>query len=727
VQSLTGHNRWHSRAAFLTTTLMVLVTIGGPFQVTAGLLAHGALFLPATLLLLYVLGTPLTRVALAIGQMHTPLSGRDAMVTVQWLLRAVLAGTLLLVSARAAGWIFAGSAFELAPDALAYQARELTSASTQWHGAPTNAFIAGAGCVVGFSVLLGLIARRARLTALAWLGGPLLGAFVGLMLLGVFVAYSMPGAGALAAVSAPLRLEALILPAFWVDAGRIALLATGAQAGVVVAAGGGLPGKAEIGREARVLVCGIGFVLVITGLAGLLLLCGLCVDLGLVPQPEHARPTILLVDLVPALGERLFVSWPAEWRPSARRVTVTWCFMIALAGSFGAAALMVSRSPLPDDWRSRASRLGFAAAVVVAMALGFSWYQGGADPLVPLLASLPALLAWMRLTLARRAGAGLRVAKAAFEARTPWLEQMHFTLAFRVARPLLLGLVVLAAVSQRVGGLVLAAVAISFALMWLGSLQAEPLRKTTMRLPRVATLAFMLAASSLHAQQAAPRFDFDGAHAALVAERDVSRRRQLRVRFEEEVFSNLARMPRSQIAFDSAVARDAVRQRYLALIKPQAADADVLTGQVQDAMATLLLIDESMDAQLLEHQVLSPGTQDAQQLLGLIDGSSIRDPKLMLELMDALHRRLGNQPEPSAGIDTAAWLVPLVTEMRQAWGTAGPEARIIRRELVASIVRDRSLLLPQAGAGTTYLLCFAVTSVMLALALLLARGSARLG
>ncbi len=723
MSSLTGHSRWRSRTAFLSTTLMVLIIVGGPFYVTQGLLAHGALFLPVTLVMLYLLGTPLTRVALAAGQLDLPLAARDAVTTVQYLLRLILAGIMFFTASRAAGWIFSIRILERAPNSLDYQAIELHAAAVQWHGALSNAFFAGGACVLGFAVVLALAARKARLTGMAWIAVPLLGVFVGLLLLGVFVAYSLPGAGALAAVSAPLRLDALLHSAFWVDAGRIALLSLGAQSGVMVASGGGLPARAEIGREARVLVCGLGLVLVISALAGLLLLCGLCVEQGLVPQALHARPDLLLLDLVPALGERLFVSWPQEWRPSPQRITAAWCFLVALGGCFGAAGLLICKSPLPEDWRSSTARLGVLAAICVAAAVGITAWQG-VDPVPTLLASLPALLGWMRLTLARRAGIGLRVAKAAFEARTPWLERMHFRLAFVVVRPLLLVLVVAAAFTQREGGFVLAGVALSFGLMWLGSLRAEPLRKTTMRLPKVAVLCIVFSGLLLAASVA--RDDLTSRHNAILAEASAATRAGMRETFEREYFAEIARGPRSAIVFDAPSQRAEMKRLYeLSATHP----AEVSAGQVQDGLATLLLVDDSTEGQQLEHAMLVPSTRDAQQLLGLIEGAKVRDGRRMQELMLSISQRLQRPRVRAAleakGTDSAQWLAPLAADMRDAWGTAGPEARIIRRELVAAITRERSLLLPDAGAGLTYLLCFAVSATMLAVSLLLARGTAR--
>jgi hypothetical protein len=723
MNSLTGHSRWHSRAAFLSTSLLVLVTVGGPFYVTQGLLAHGALFLPVTLVLLYLLGTPLTRVALAAGQLDLPLAARDSVTTVQYLLRLVLAGVMFYTASRAAGWIFSIRILDRAPNTLDYQSIELTSAATQWHGAFTNSFLAGAACVLGFAIVLGLTARKARLTGLGWLAAPLLGLIVGLFLLGVFVAYSLPGAGALAAVSAPLRLAALLRPEFWVDAGRVALLSLGAQCGVLVAAGGGLPARAEVGREARVLVCGLGLVLVISALAGLLLLCGLCVEQGIVPQALHARPGLLLLDLVPALGDRLFVSWPVEWRPSAQRITAAWCFLVALGGSFGATGLLICKSPLPEDWRSTTARFGVLAALCVAAAIAITAWQG-VDPLPALLVSLPALLGWMRLTLARRAGAGLRVARAAFEARTPWLERMHVGLAFNVARPLLLLLVVLAAFTEREGGFVLAGVALCFGLMWLGSLQAEPVRKTTMRLPKVAALCVLLSSALFAA--AVARDDLTSRHGAIMLEDNAHTRAVLRERFEQEFFNEVARGPRSAIAFDAPPQRDEIKRRNESLAQHL---ADTPAGQLQDGLATLLLVDDSMEAQQLEHAVLVPSTRDAQQVLGLAEGANVRDVNRMRELMTSISERL-RRPHVRAALDdtstdSAHWLGPLAADMRDAWGTAGPEARIIRRELVAAVTRERSLLLPDPGAGVAYLLCFVVSAVMLALSLLLARGTAR--
>lgn len=722
--SLTGQSRWHSRAAFLCTTLMVLITVGGPFHVTQGLLTHGALFLPVTLLLLYLLGTPLTRVALAAGQLDLPMPARDAVTTVQYLLRLILAGMLFYTAARAAGWIFSIRLLEHAPNALDYQGIELAAAAAQWHGQPSNAFFAGLACVLGFAGVLAIAARKDRLAGLAWLGGPLLGLFVLVFMLGLFVAYSMPGAGGLAAVSAPLRLQALLLPEFWVDAGRVALLSLGAQSGVMVAAGGGLPARAEVGREARVLVCALGFVLVISALAGLLLLCGLCVEHGLVPQSLHGKPELLLIDLVPALGERLFVSWPEAWRPTPQRVTAAWCFIVALCGSFGATGLLICRSPLPQDWRSRAAKLGLIAAMLVAMAVAATWWQG-ANPLPALLVSLPALLGWMRLTLARRAGVGLRVAKSAFEARTPAMERLHFLLAFMVARPLLLVFVVLAAITQREGGFVLAGVALAFGLMWVGSLSAEPVRKTTMRLPKVAMIC-LLATPLLLA--ATPPETFNTRLLAILGEEDATARAAMRERLERDVHLELSRMPRTQLAFDAAAARDAVQAKHA---PKEGRAATQNAGPVQDATAVLLVLSPGDDAgtQQLEHAVLVPSTRDTQQLLGLVEGSRVRDTGRMRLLMAGIADRLQRPRTKAAlehgGDDSAQWLAPLAADMRDAWGAWGPEARIIRRELVAAITRERSLLFPDFGAGAAYLACFGVSATLLALSLLLARGTAR--
>lgn len=717
-----GPSRWPSRVAFLGTTLMVLITVGGPFYVTQGLLAHGALFLPATLLLLYILGTPLTRVALAAGQLDAPLAARDSVTSVQYLLRLVLAGAIFYAAARAAGWIFSIRLLERAPNALDYQSVELSAAAAQWHGMPTNAFFAGAACVAGFAVVLTLAARKARLTGLAWIGTPLLGLFGALFLLGLFVAYSMPGAGALAAVSTPVRADVLLSPQFWSDSGKAALISLGAQAGLLVAAGRGLPARAEVGREARVLVCGLGFVLVISALAGLLLLCGLCVEQGLVPQAHHARPELLVLDLVPALGDRLFASWPPELRPSAARVSSAWCFFVALCGCVGATGLLVCQSPLPDEWRSRAARMGIIAAVLIAVALAVTLWQG-INPLPALLASLPALLGWMRLTLAKRAGAGLRVAKAAFEARTPALERMHLVLAFVIARPLLLALVVLAAFTQRDGGIVLAGVALAFGVMWLGSLSAEPLRKSTMRLPAVG--ACVALAAGLYA--ATTPATLNSRHAAILAQTDSTIRALLRREFESEVFRELAVRPKSAIVFDAANAREDIRHRIALLTGKTEGESE---GQIQDGTATLLLLDaDALETQQLEHAVLAPSTRDAQQILGLCDGWRVRDVPRMREQMKSVNAKL-NTPRVARALeegdaDSAQWLAPLAADMRDAWGVWGPEARIIRRELVLAICRERSLLLPHAGAGSTFLLSFVFSATLLALSLLLARGTAR--
>lgn len=701
---------------------MVLLCVGAPFHVTRGLLAHGALFLPVLLLVFLLLGTPLMRLALAIGQIHQSIPGRDAVITVQWLVRLLLVGLLLFVAARAAGWIFAGAAHDFPPQTLLYQQRELTEAAAQWHAQPSNAFLAGATSVLGFTLLLALVAGRARVTGLSWLGAPLLGACITLLLLGFAVALTMPGAGALAAVSAPPRAGPLVSLDFWADIGRVTLLATGAQAGVVVAAGSGLPGRAEIGREARVLVCGMAFILVLTGICGLLLLSALCLEQGLIPQARHAAPSLLVLDLVPALGERLFASWPPEWQlpEMGRRVTAAWCFTVALAGSFGACGLLISRSPLPDAWRSRTARYGYAAALVVAAALAMAAWQGSLEILDPLLVVLPALLGLMRLNLARRQGAGLRVAKAAFEARTPALEKLHFSLAFSVARPLLVALVIVVAAQQREGGLVLAASAACFALMWLGSLQAEPVRAATMRLPKAALL-LLVAAPALHAASAPPTLQ--ELHARIAVESDDTRRAALRHEFE-------ARLRRGAGQdFDATAARALVSRQLAALGRATGPERAGQAACLQDALATLLLADESPEAQQLEHQALVPSTRDVQRILGALEGARVRDEAGLRSAFKDIGLRLGRgrvaRADFDGGQDAAAWAAPLVSDMAEIWGTAGPEARIIRRELVRAAVQGRTLLLPDARAGAVFLACLALASALLTVSLWLARGSAR--
>src|SRR5690606_7167243 len=122
-------------------------------------------------------------------------------------------------------WLFAEALFGVPPGALEYQARELTVESTAWHSATTPAAWWGMGTTVGVAFILVLFARRKRLAGLSWLAVWLLAAVVALLLLGLLVGYSMPGAGALAALAAPVRLEAVWSLGFWGEAAAVAMLA----------------------------------------------------------------------------------------------------------------------------------------------------------------------------------------------------------------------------------------------------------------------------------------------------------------------------------------------------------------------------------------------------------------------------------------------------------------------------------------------------------------------
>lgn len=134
-----SHARWHSRAGFLMTTLLVLLVMGAPFLVTRGILTHGALFLPAAAGLVLLFGGPLTRLALATGQLDHRATGRESLQGVQSLIRLVLAGVLLVLAGRACAWLYAEALFGVPQNALEYQARELTVESTAWHSATTPA------------------------------------------------------------------------------------------------------------------------------------------------------------------------------------------------------------------------------------------------------------------------------------------------------------------------------------------------------------------------------------------------------------------------------------------------------------------------------------------------------------------------------------------------------------------------------------------------------------
>ncbi|MCB9933345.1 MAG: hypothetical protein H6841_07985 [Planctomycetes bacterium] len=714
-----SHARWHSRAGFLMTTLLVLLVMGAPLLVTRGILTHGALFLPAAAGLVLLFGGPLTRLALATGRLDHRATGRESLQGVQSLIRLVLAAVLLVLAGRACAWLYAEALFGVPQGALDYQARELTTHSTAWHSATTPAAWWGMGTVVVIAFVLVLFARRKRLAGLSWLAVWLLAVVVALMLLGLLVGYSMPGAGALAALAAPVRLESALSLAFWGEAAAVAMLAIGAQTGVLVAAGRGLPKRATVGREARILVAGVTLLLVMTGLAGLLLLSAVCYRQGIVPEPEHAAPGVLVLDVIPALGADLFQGWPPEFKPSTRQVTLAWCFIVTLACGIGAAAMLGAGRLLPRDARTAAARFGYAAAGVCFAALIASLAMGTGDSYLPLLTVMPALLAVILVTMARRAGVGMRVVSVAFHSKRPWLERLYLTLAFRVVRPLLLLAVLAVALSRREYNIMLASFAVAFAMIWLGSLRRRMRSRETGMLRAVAAAALLVMPLVLHAQEAVS--PVEAAFARVVDAPDAAQRAEARRRFEELAL-------RSAAEGGEPVYTPALRARAAALLDQEGPPRlDV----ARDAAGCVFLLDPThedslrLERQLLEHDGVSPFPRLDEAFSDYQAGQTAPLRERLGEVATRIHARrvtvLLEQDDPPV----QQLMIALASDLRQAYGSAAPRTRELRRYLVQRATGGRSLLRPDAGPGVTYLACFLAAAGIFALALMFGIGERR--
>lgn len=710
-----SHARWHSRAGFLMTTLLVLLVMGAPFLVTRGVLTHGALFLPAVFALVLLFGGPLIRLALATGRLDHRATGRESLQSVQALIRVVVAIVLLVVGVRAAGWLFAETMYGLPIGLMDYQSRELTTYSTAWHGALTPALWWGIGSVGTLAFILMLFARRRRLAGLSWLAAWLLALVVVLMLLSLMIGYSMQGAGALAAMAAPVKLNVLYSLGFWGDATATAMLALGAQTGVITAAGRGMPKRASVGREARILVAGIAFIMVLAGLCGLLLLSAVCYRQGIVPEPEHAAPGVMILDVVPALGSDLFQGWPDNLRPNTRQVTLAWCFIVALSSALGAAAMLGARRLLPRDWSSSASRFGYLAAGVCVTTLIVSLLLETTDAYLALLTVMPALLAVIRVTMARRAGAGMRVVSVAFESSRSWLERFYLTLAFRIVRPLLLAGVVAVALTRREYSIMLAGFAVAFALMWMGSLYRR-VRSVETGLIRAAVVLILLAPVVLHAGDE-PVTPEQAAFNRIVASRDRAERRDARENLESAVMRARAesrdvngapyREKVSSLIHESgdfATARDAAVASFL--IEPAHEDSLRIEREIleHDGVAPFPRLDEAFsDYSAGEHEPLL-------NQLKLIN-RRIHSPRL---------RELGYDRPPAPEL-----MILLASDLRYAYGSAGPRNRELRRYLVQRATNGRTLLTPDPGPGLTYLLCFVLSAGLVALALMFGIGRPR--
>lgn len=715
-----SHARWHSRAGFLLTTMLVLLVMGGPFLATRGLLTHGALFLPACMVLMLLFGGPLIRLALAAGRLDHRARGRESLQGVQALIRLVLAVVLIIVGVRACAWLLSESLFGVREGSLDYQLRELTTSSTAWHNAGATATWWAVGVVCLATLILLLFARRRRLAGLSWLAGWLLVLVIALLMLGLLVGYSLPGAGALAAFAAPVKLQSLWSLGFWGDAAAVAMLTVGAQTGVVTAAGRGLPKRAGVGREARILVAGMSFLLVLSALAGLLLLSAVCHRQGIVPTPEHAAPGVLILDVIPALGVDLFQGWPENLRPTTRQVTLAWCFMIALACSLGAAAMIGSSRLLPSDYKGRAAQLGYAAAGFCLLALVVSLAMGTGDAYLPLLTVMPALLAVIRVTMARRAGAGMRVVSVAFHSGRPWLERFYLTLAFRVMRPLLFLAVLAVALSRREYNLMLAGFAVAFALVWLGSLMRRQRSSETGMLRATAMASLLLLPAFLNAAEPEPLEPLDQAFQNVLDADSTQARKTRWAEFESLVL-------RTRQRSDQPIDADDFRARTLALIAPDnpAPHYDI----ARDAAACVFLLDPThedslrLERQLLEYDHVAPFPRLDEAFTDYQAG----EPAALREQLTAIQASIrGEKLAELLGDDhwhsAEDFMVALAVDLRAAYGSTGLRSRELRRYLVQRATSGRSLLRPDAGPGVTYLVCFLIAAGLVAMSLMLGIG-----
>lgn len=711
-----NRTRWQSRGAFLATTLLAVGALGGPFLVTRGLIAHGALFLPVLLALLLLFGAPIVRLALAGGQMDYRLAGRDAMQPLAVLIRLALAVVLFTVGARACAWI-ADMLWMETPTVLAYQSRELSLAASDWTLRGTR-FAWGAAIMAAAALALWVTALRRRLAGLGWIGGWLLWLIVGLFVLGLLAGYAQPGAGGLAALVAKPRLDSLAQAEFWSDAIACALLAIGAQAGLVTAAGAGLPQRAQVGREARILTASLGVVLVTAGLTGLVLLCALCARQGIVPTPEHAAAELLLLELVPALGRDLFPGWPPEWTPTTRQITLGWQFIVALGAAFGVAALVGSRRWLPQDWKSPAAKAGYLAAAVVLAGVVADYLRAVPDAAEPLTKVLPALLALLHLTLARRAGPGMRLVSAAFGSGRPWVERLNITLALQVARPLLVAAVPVLAIAHRPHSLALAGMAIAFAVVWIGSLHTTPRPRTrgTGVVRAAALVLIVLFIPALHAMAT------QVAVLQVTDERDASRRLELRAEAERWV---------GRVQPD---ARDTVQLALRAALSarlepaqatPAAPDRELALDQSRDGLAVaLLLFPDDPEFQRLERAQLAADGLRPVRLDEALSEHAAGRPGAFRDQVAELSRgipspRLAALTLSETDPSTAEWSIALAGDLQLAYGSAPPLVRDFRQHLMRRALAGRSLLRPDPVTAVWLLFCLGVTAVALALALTL--------
>ncbi|MDC1141709.1 hypothetical protein OAU50_01335 [Planctomycetota bacterium] len=702
--------RWHGRVGFLATTLSVLVCLGGPVLGTRGMLEHGALFLPVLVGMIYLFGAPLMRLALATGQMNITTPGEEALKPVQGVIRFAFVGVLLLVATHAGTWLLASMADEV-PDRVAQMQRVEVA---PWNGLwrlDSAWFLPAIGVVLLMAAMFWATVRRRGLAGLSWLGVPILVFFLLVVAGGLVMVAGVPRFGALVALAVPVKLDSLFTFSFWGDAGSVALVAVGAQTGVVVAAGRGLPQRAKVGRESRLLVCFMALITVVGTLAALFLICAMDLQLGLAPVPEHAAPHAMLIDLVPAASEFMVSGMPENIRPSPAVLTRVWCLAVFMVSTFGMLALAVSGGWFPKRKLERPALFGYTAAAVLIIVLVLN---PGSKEVWAMLAVAPALLAVMRMTLARRHGMGMKLAATAFESTKGWLSRFYLFVAFRISRQLLLLMVLAVVFSNRSQGFVYAGLALAFLLMWIGSLQMRRLESTriTRVIPKVAILLCL--GGTVYATDLPAPLPFteqvvkartDAARKAVVA--DVISRRVALDSTEKEMLLRQLTELRELVESgqlnesDTVQARQSMRSILWVLQADSPNDVDLLLPE----------------REALEMDQIAPFTRVSEALIALDAG----DRKSVERWANKAATNWNSARIRNAGRDETAqeFAFTLTGELQQQYGPWGSGSRQLRLYLLDFAVNGRSLLKPSVGAGLTMILTLLGAAAMLVSSMLL--------
>ncbi|MHC4839996.1 MAG: hypothetical protein ACYTDT_03405 [Planctomycetota bacterium] len=702
--------RWHGRVGFLATTLAVLVCLGGPILGTRGMLEHGALFLPVLIGLIYLFGAPLMRLALATGQMNIQTPGEEALKPVQSVVRFAFVGILLLSAVHAGTWLLSGLSDEVPARVAQMQQAEVADWNGMWR-LESSWFLPALGVVLAMAAMFWATVRRRGLAGLSWLGTPILVFFLLLVTAGVLLIASVPSFGALVSLAVPVKWSSLLTLSFWGDAGSVALVAIGAQTGVVVAAGRGLPQRAKVGRESRLLVCFMAVITVVTTLAALFLTCAMDLQLGLAPTPEHASSNAMLIDLVPAAATFLVSGLPENFRPLPEAVTRAWCFAVFLVCTFGMLALAVSGSWFPRRRRERPALFGYAAAAVLVGALAFN--PGGRE-VWSMLAVAPALLAVMRMTLARRHGMGMKLTATAFESTKGWLARLYLFLAFRVSRQLLLLMVLAVVFTDRTQGVIYSGLALAFLLMWIGSLQMRRIesKRVTRVIPKLMVLLLLggtVYAADVSSSESVAEQVLDSGSAK--KQSDISRKisgGQVSLTEEDkETLTARIRELRQLVVSSALTGQEAVEARVQVRVALTALQANSPND------VDLLLLER----EVLEMDGVAPLTRASEALIALDGGD--RGP---VQAWSASTAENWNDPTiQQAALDDSSqqFAFTLTRELQTTYGPWGAGARQLRHYLLDYAVSGRSLLRPSFGAGLVMILTFLGAAAMLVVSMLL--------